>query len=275
MTRGLRPAASNLLVLTLSLALSGAAGSAAAQSSAAATLAQGAASAGVAAPAPKPQPLLGRADLVFGLVSAAAVAVTMHNDVWLRSEALEANTQGDRDLASALQPLGNPVLVVPALLVGYGLARYWDAPGVAAGFTEIGLSVLAAGGGALVLKEVVGRARPKDSPDDHLSFDPFSGQASFPSGHATIAFALAESINLTTGSHWAPWLTYPTAAMVGWSRVRDDEHWASDVVAGAALGMWTARKVHLVFPAGRHLVSRLELSPWTPEGAPGLCVSLR
>jgi membrane-associated phospholipid phosphatase len=262
-------------VVVLVLALSGPARSAVAQSSAAATQPQGAASPEVATHAAKPQPLLGRADLVFGLVSAAAVAVTMHNDVWLRSEALEANTQGDRDLASALQPLGNPVVVVPALVVGYGLARYWDAPGVAAGFTEIGLSVLAAGGGALVLKEVVGRARPKDSPDDHLSFDPFSGQVSFPSGHATIAFALAESINLTTGSRWAPWLTYPTAAMVGWSRVRDDEHWASDVVAGAALGMWTARKVHQVFPAGRHLVSRLELSPFTPEGAPGLCIALR
>lgn len=236
--------------------------------------------AGAAAPAaparpPEPKPLLGRADLVFGLVSAAAVAVTMHNDVWFRNEALESNTQGDRNLASALQPLGNPVFVVPALLVGYGLAHAWHAPAVAAGFTEIGISVLAAGGGALVLKEVVGRARPKDSPDDHLSFDPFSGQASFPSGHATIAFALAESINLTSGSRWAPWVTYPTATMVGWSRVRDDEHWASDVVAGAALGIWTARKVHQVFPAGRHLLSHVELTPFTPGGTPGLFVALR
>jgi hypothetical protein len=224
---------------------------------------------------PESKPLLGRSDLVFGLVSAAAVAVTMHNDVWIRGKALEMNSRGDRNLASALQPLGNPAFVVPALLVGYGLARVSHAPAVAAGFTEIGLSVLAAGGGALVLKEVVGRARPKDSPDDHLAFDPFSGQASFPSGHATIAFALAESINLTSGSRWAPWLTYPTATMVGWSRVRDDEHWASDVVAGAALGIWTARKVHQVFPGGRHLLSHLELTPFTPGGTPGLFVAVR
>jgi membrane-associated phospholipid phosphatase len=32
------------------------------------------------------------------------------------------------------------------------------------------------------------------------------------------------------------------AGLVGWSRLRDGEHWSSDVVAGAALGFWTARK---------------------------------
>ena len=41
---------------------------------------------------------------------------------------------------------------------------------------------------------------------------------------------------------WVPWVAYPIASLVGWSRVQDDEHWASDVVAGAALGLWTARK---------------------------------
>ena len=219
--------------------------------------------------------LLGRSDLVFGLVSAAAVVVTSHNDVWLRSEAIESDTRLDRNLASTFQPLGNPVFVVPALLAGYGLARALDAPQVAADFTEVGLSVLAAGGGALALKEVVGRARPKDSPHDHLSFDAFSGQTSFPSGHAAIAFALAESVNLTSGSRLAPWRTYPAAAMVAWSRVRDDHHWTSDVVAGAALGVWTARKVHRLCPAERHTLSHFELAPGTPGGAPGLFVTLR
>jgi membrane-associated phospholipid phosphatase len=30
---------------------------------------------------------------------------------------------------------------------------------------------------------------------------------------------------------------------VGWARLEDDQHWLSDVAAGAALGWWTARKV--------------------------------
>ena len=215
-----------------------------------------------------------RSDITFALVSTAAVLVTGHNDLWIRSKAIEANSQGDQNLAKAFEPFGNPAYVLPGLLVGYGIARMMHAPQAATGITEIGISVLTADAAALVLKEAVGRARPEDSPDDNTSFDPFSGNVSFPSGHATTAFSLAESVNLTSGSRWAPWLTYPIASLVGWSRVRDDKHWASDVVAGAALGIWTARKVHRMLPSVRQHFAHLELSPFTPAGAPGLAVSL-
>ena len=40
---------------------------------------------------------------------------------------------------------------------------------------------------------------------------------------------------------WA--VTASRRSAVGWSRLRDDKHWMSDVVAGAGLGTWTARKV--------------------------------
>ena len=216
-----------------------------------------------------------RSDLAFGLGTAAAVIVTAHHDAWLRREAIESDTRLDRNLAHDVRPLGNSALVLPALLAGWGVARAFHADGPASGFTEVGLSVAAAGAGALVVKEVLGRARPDDSPGDSRSFQPFSGRSSFPSGHATVAFALAESVRLSSGRSWTPWLTYPAAAFVGWSRVRDDVHWTSDVVAGAALGIWTARKVHRVLPAERRRFSRLGLAPCTPDGTPGVCLTLR
>jgi membrane-associated phospholipid phosphatase len=75
-------------------------------------------------------------------------------------------------------------------------------------------------------------------------YQPFSGHASFPSGHATLAFATATALDRETRAGWVPLVAYPLAALVGWSRVRDDQHWTSDVVAGAALGAWTAAKAH-------------------------------
>ncbi len=224
--------------------------------------------------APSPR-FFQRSDVVFALASAGAVVITGHNDRWLRSKAVAADSPFERRLASVAQPLGNPAFVLPALLAGFGVARALHAPGVASGFTELGLSVVAAGAGALVLKEAVGRARPEQSAGDSHSFHPFSGRLSFPSGHSTEAFALAESIRLASGSRWTPWLTYPAAALVGWSRIRDDQHWTSDVVAGAALGVWTARKVHRMLPAERRLLSRFGWSACLPDGTPGLLVTLR
>lgn len=88
----------------------------------------------------------------------------------------------------------------------------------------IGTSVLLAEG----LKAVFREKRP----DSH-SHD------SFPSGHATAAFAAA-----TVESQWHPkeapyW--YLGAALISYSRVSLDRHYTKDVVAGAALGYATAR----------------------------------
>src|SRR5205823_12283913 len=71
--------------------------------------------------------------------------------------------------------------------------------------------------------------------------------ASFPSGHTTIAFALAGAgaEELTQqhvpGRRFITPALYATATGVGMARVYGRAHWASDVVAGAAIGMLTSR----------------------------------
>ena len=71
-------------------------------------------------------------------------------------------------------------------------------------------------------------------------YRPFSGNTSFPSGHTTVAFATAAALARESRARWVPWVAYPVAALVGWSRLRDNRHWASDVVAGAAVGYGAA-----------------------------------
>jgi len=88
------------------------------------------------------------------------------------------------------------------------------------------------------LKLSFGRERPWQG-DDSSVFKPFSGNTSFPSGHATTAFAAI-----------TPWLLYypgPSAVLLvavasgsAWSRIPLKYHWSSDVVAGALIGFATS-----------------------------------
>jgi membrane-associated phospholipid phosphatase len=67
-------------------------------------------------------------------------------------------------------------------------------------------------------------------------------QLSFLSGHSSSTFALS-----TVALHYFGWKAgVPADALAtytGWSRVRDNKHWLSDVVAGAALGLAVGRVI--------------------------------
>ncbi|WP_374000166.1 phosphatase PAP2 family protein [Bdellovibrio bacteriovorus] len=63
---------------------------------------------------------------------------------------------------------------------------------------------------------------------------------SFPSGHASSAFATASSLAYAYG-YKAGIPAYAAASFVALSRVNENIHWLSDVVAGAALGIYWGR----------------------------------
>lgn len=195
--------------------------------------------------------LFERRDWWFALGTVAAVAVTASQDRALSDRLGAPAHDRVRDLASAARPLGDVRFVVPALVVLYGAGHISDRPGLMCSSERIGLSVIAAGCITVGIKEGVGRARPFESPNDPFFFKPFSSHHSFPSGHASVAFAAAAAIDGETHARWVPWVVYPLASLVAWSRVHDHQHWSSDVVGGAAIGIGTARKVERLLRAGR------------------------
>lgn len=216
--------------------------------------------------------LFTRKDLVLAAVASGVVLGVASEDLWLRRRLLAPRSSVQRDLARTFQPLGNGVVVLPALVAGYGFARLTGRPELTAAVTRIGISAGVAGACAVALKRVVGRPRPSETPGDSDELFPFSSHESFPSGHTTFAFALATAIDRETESAWVPWVAYPAAALVAWSRVHDDDHWTSDVVAGAALGVWTAGKAEAFMRRRPRATGRIGLRFSTDP--PGIALAL-
>jgi membrane-associated phospholipid phosphatase len=92
-----------------------------------------------------------------------------------------------------------------------------------------------------VLKPLAGRNRPSAL---HEKQEWFDGGASFPSGHSIASFALASVVAHQYRQHkWVPFVAYGLATAVGAARFAAQQHYASDIVAGGALGWFIGRYV--------------------------------
>jgi membrane-associated phospholipid phosphatase len=106
-----------------------------------------------------------------------------------------------------------------------------------------------------VLKYSVKEERP-DGSDNH----------SFPSGHAAISFMTATMLHKEYGETVSPWFSiigYGTASVVSLSRVYDNNHWCSDVLVGAGIGIFSTEFSYDLSDAlfGEKHLSRATLRP--------------
>jgi membrane-associated phospholipid phosphatase len=104
------------------------------------------------------------------------------------------------------------------------------------------------------IKFIADRTRPNGDP------------RGFPSGHASTSFATATVLQEHFG--WKVGLpAFVAAAYTGTSRIADNQHWASDVVFGAAVGIACGRTVTI------HVRdSRVTLSPVLLPGGVGVAI---
>lgn len=147
------------------------------------------------------------------------------------------------DFAKAVTPFGGRrALDVSALMIIGGAASHNDRMRDA-GRDSLEAELWAAGVVTPLLKRAFGRARPLQDEGAH-SFHPFSHtRESFPSGHATNAFAAATGIAAHYDSWVVPTIVYSIATGVALSRVNDRAHFPSDVLAGALIGRAVAKGV--------------------------------
>lgn len=92
-----------------------------------------------------------------------------------------------------------------------------------------------------VLKPIAGRNRP----NSHEPGEFFDGGSSFPSGHAIASWALASVVANEYGhTIWVPIVAYGLASVVSTARFAAQQHFASDIFAGAAMGWFIGRYVY-------------------------------
>lgn len=206
---------------------------------------------------------------LFGTLAAAgAVGLTYYFDDDIRTKVMGIKGKKLDRAADAGSFVGSPYLHLGVAAAVYG-------GGVLSGSEKyrslgemLGESLVLADAATLFLKEGFGRSRPFKS-GDKADFKPFSFSAdydSMPSMHTASSFAMASVIARTSDSFSVKVLSYSAAGFVGFSRLYQDKHWASDVLLGAVIGELCGRVV-TDFHA-RMGTSRLTIAPAvSPDGA--------
>ncbi len=186
------------------------------------------------------------------LVVLLAIAFLIDQPV---SEAMQQWPDAERAFFRAITDLGkSDWLLIPTLITGLiaGAAlwmplRYswrWAMRGTVLLSGYIFATIAISGLATVLLKRIFGRARPMYIEDyGVLNLRPFEwldwSFHSFPSGHTTTAVALAVILRTFTNGRYHGWIIGFGLA-IGMSRIVVGDHYLSDVIAGAFVGLTTA-----------------------------------
>lgn len=158
-------------------------------------------------------------------VGILGVGITQPQDDDIR-EKHRHNQKMNETLAEIGDVLGTGIPGLATVAVQY----YWDRPNSyshlrALIFTDVTTKLM---------KFSFARKRPGSSPD----------RKSFPSGHTSTSFASATSLTYAYGWNAAV-IAYPLALLSAYSRLAEDVHWGSDLVAGATVGILWGRATYM------------------------------
>ena len=150
------------------------------------------------------------------------------------------------DVAKLVTPFGNGFVILPALGVFY---LYGCSEGDKRARSTALLSLE-----SLVLSSVFTGAlkftTPRYRPNEENQYNKWDGPSfstshlSFPSWQSSSAFAIGTVIaSEYSDKVWVPPLAYGIATLTGLARIHNNDHWASDVFLGSAIGFFTAKAI--------------------------------
>ncbi|HEV2752172.1 MAG TPA: phosphatase PAP2 family protein [Gemmatimonadales bacterium] len=177
-----------------------------------------------------------------GAAALGGAALASAFDEAVQHATQEHRTRFGDEAAAVARRMGQPevFVTVPGAVFLAGIVA--GRPALRRSGERIAGSLALAGVLVTGAKLVIGRLRPFQS-EEPYDLKPFSGADAFPSGHATMAFGLAAALADEIRRPWASVVLFAAAAGTGWSRLNDNKHWLSDVVAGAALGTSSAQLI--------------------------------
>jgi membrane-associated phospholipid phosphatase len=175
-------------------------------------------------------------------LAAAAIGGAAAFDKTIKDHVQAHRTSGEDRFMKQFQNLGSTWSF--GVLAGFEVWGEVGGDNAAKAVALDGLTASIVGPGLIgtSVKYAVGRVRPNTATRT-FELKPFGGNQSFPSGHAAQAFAVATTIAEHYPAWWVQGLCYGSAAAVGFARIEQNAHFASDVVAGSILGWSVARAI--------------------------------
>jgi membrane-associated phospholipid phosphatase len=209
--------------------------------------------------------------LVQSAAVAGAFALTYVFDKDIRSDLAGAHSKTLKRLTNLGSIAGDPYIHLGVTALLYGASAAADSPRYLQLSQEIGEALVLADGTTFVLKEAIGRGRPSTG-DSNSNYRPFQFKTdydSLSSMHTASSFAIAHVLATKTQSLPVKILCYAAAGFVGFSRLYQEKHWASDLVLGAAIGELAGDSVTRYY-AGK--TGGLSVAPVAVGGTPALAL---
>lgn len=210
--------------------------------------------------------------VLFGAGTAAFIATDRHTSRWL------PNTNDQSAISRDISQPGAAYTLYPIAAGFYIVGALADSPKSrevgALGFEALTDSLIVVS----ILKEVARRERPEEGRGNGRFF---VGGTSFPSGHAIMSWSLASVVaHEYHGTVAVPIVAYGLASLVSVSRFSGRKHFASDILAGGAMGWFIGRYVyrthvdHTIHRKPIAVLTRPDITPMMEPGSRTYGVSL-
>ena len=199
---------------------------------------------------------LTKRDLAISGIALGATALLSRwdGDIARASQESRYQSESTHDLALGISKVNETTLTIGGI-VTWGIARLAKAPNVADIALHATESVVLASVASQLIRGPLGRARPYYA-GDSAQYDFHFGQGfsnfkyrAFPSIHTSSSMAVATVLTMelhrrrSGATPFVAPVLFAAGILPGIARIQLDQHWASDVFAGALMGVFAGYKV--------------------------------